>query len=244
MHKCHGGPDSLVTARESFEVARRFFFGNVYARLSLIDAEVKRGFDRFFGSEIFFGVSIKPRAVDFDLFHQSAEAENTYGPFHKTDLSDDDPAFGWAGDDRLIWEGWFDTTAGKAEPSDDLVLRLDVYVGERDSFGVGFSDNVIFHRQLYVRAVLGLRSGWSCTRTSASKAPRWRRQRAAGSSAYGSRIRCDVRNRDLRRPGERRPGPARPSLTLQEPVAPKPACSPRSGACRLSERRKARSFTQ
>ena len=45
--------------------------------------------------------------------------------------------------------------AGKAAPSDDLVLRLDVYVGERDSFGVGFSDNVIFHRQLYVRAVLG-----------------------------------------------------------------------------------------
>ena len=35
------------------------------------------------------------------------------------------------------------------------MLRLDVYVGERDSFGVGFSDNVIFHRQLYVRAVLG-----------------------------------------------------------------------------------------
>ena len=64
------------------------------------------------------------------------------------------PPFGWAGDERLIWEGWFDTTAGKAAPSDDLVLRLDVYVGERDSFGVGFSDNVIFHRQLYVRALL------------------------------------------------------------------------------------------
>ena len=46
------------------------------------------------------------------------------------------------------------TTAGKGafrRPRS----RLDVYVGERDSFGVGFSDNVIFHRQLYVRAVLG-----------------------------------------------------------------------------------------
>jgi hypothetical protein len=155
VHKCHGGPDSLVTARESFEVARRFFFGNVYARLNLIDAEIKRGFDRFGKSEIFFGVSIKPRAVDFDLFHQSAEAENTYGPFHTKDLSDGDPAFGWAGKARLIWEGWLDTSAGKAEPSDDLVLRLDIYVGERDSFGIGFSDNVIFHRQLYVRALLG-----------------------------------------------------------------------------------------
>ena len=155
VHKCHGGPDSLVTARESFEVARRFFFGNVYARLNLIDAEIKRGFDRFGQSEVFFGVSIKPRAVDFDLFQQSADAENTYGPFHTKGLTDADLPFGWAGDDRLIWEGWLDTSAGKAEPSDDLVLRLDVYVGERDSFGLGFSDNVIFHRQLYVRALLG-----------------------------------------------------------------------------------------
>src|SRR5262245_5363982 len=155
VHKCHGGPDSLVTSRESFEIARRFLFGNVYARLNLIDAEIKRGFDRFGKSEIFVGVSVKPRAVDFDLFHQSAEAENTYGAFHSKDLSDADPAFGWAGEERLIWEGWLDTRAGKAEPSDDLVLRLDIYVGERDSFGIGFSDNVIFHRQLYVRALLG-----------------------------------------------------------------------------------------
>lgn len=155
VHKCHGGPDSLVTARESFEIARRFFFGNIYARLNLIDARIKRGFDRFGKSEIFLGVSIKPRKVDFDLFHQSAEAENTYGAFHTKDLSDADPGFGWAGDERLIWEGWLDTTATTAaEPSDDLVLRLDVYVGERDSFGIGFSDNVIFHRQLYVRALL------------------------------------------------------------------------------------------
>ena len=155
VHKCHGGPDSLVTARESFEIARRFFFGNVYARLNLLEAEIKRGFDRFGKSEIFFGVSIKPRAVDFDLFHQSAEAENTYGPFHSKDLTDAEPAFGWAGDGRLIWEGWLDTSAGKAEQSDDLVLRLDIYLGERDSYGVGFSDNVIYHRQLYVRALLG-----------------------------------------------------------------------------------------
>jgi pimeloyl-ACP methyl ester carboxylesterase len=155
VHKCHGGPDSLVTARESFEIARRFFFGNVYARLSLVDAQIKRGFDRFGKSEIFFGVSIKPRAVDFDLFHQSAEAENSYGAFHSKDLGDPDPAFGWAGEGRLIWEGWLDTNAGKAEPSDDLVLRLDIYLGERDTFGIGFSDNVIYHRQHYVRALLG-----------------------------------------------------------------------------------------
>jgi hypothetical protein len=35
----------------------------------------------------------------------------------------------------------------------DLVLRADFYVGERDLFGVGFSDNVVFYKQYYVRAI-------------------------------------------------------------------------------------------
>jgi pimeloyl-ACP methyl ester carboxylesterase len=40
VHKCHGGPDSLVTSREAFEVAMRFFFGDRKASLRLLDAEV------------------------------------------------------------------------------------------------------------------------------------------------------------------------------------------------------------
>jgi len=36
-----------------------------------------------------------------------------------------------------------------------MVVRIDVYVGERDKYGVGFSDNVIFRKQYYLRAVLG-----------------------------------------------------------------------------------------
>ena len=35
-----------------------------------------------------------------------------------------------------------------------MVLRMDCYVGERDSHGLGFSDNVIFRKQYYVRAIL------------------------------------------------------------------------------------------
>jgi pimeloyl-ACP methyl ester carboxylesterase len=157
VHKCHGGFDSLVTSREAFEIASRFFFGNVRARLRLLNAEVTRGLDMFGKSEIFFGVSIKPRRVDFDLFHQSAEAENCYGPFNTKDLSDDAPVFGWADKDRLIWEGWFDSSLVMNDPSittRDLVFRLDFYVGERDLFGIGFSDNVIFRKQYYVRAIL------------------------------------------------------------------------------------------
>lgn len=157
VHKCHGGFDSLVTSREAFEIASRFFFGNIRARLRLLEAKVIRRLDMFGKSEIFFGVSIKPRRVDFDLFHQSAEAENCYGPFSTKDLSDPAPAFGWADENRLIWEGWFDSSAVIIDPSmttRDMVFRLDFYVGERDLFGIGFSDNVIFRKQYYIRAIL------------------------------------------------------------------------------------------
>jgi hypothetical protein len=36
----------------------------------------------------------------------------------------------------------------------DMVMRLDFYVGERDLFGIGFSDNLIFRKHYYVRAIL------------------------------------------------------------------------------------------
>ena len=160
VHKCHGGHDSLVTSREAYEIATRFFFGNVRARLRLLTAKVKRGGDYFGKSEYFFGVSVKPRRVDFELFHQSPEAENCYGPFSTDDFTDSPVDFDWADPKtRLIWEGFLD--ASKLVPDEDrrqmvdMVLRVDIYVGERDKFGLGFSDNVIFRKQYYVRAVLG-----------------------------------------------------------------------------------------
>jgi hypothetical protein len=157
VHKCHGGPDSLVTSREAYEVATRFFFGNVRARLRLISAKISRGKDLFGKSEFMLGVSIKPRRVDFDLFHQSAEAENCYGPFNSDTLDDDPKLAGWAGPGRLIWEGNLDVRSILEDPDlkvRDMVLRLDFYVGERDLLGIGFSDNVIFRKQYYARAVL------------------------------------------------------------------------------------------
>ena len=157
VHKCHGGRDSLVTSRESFEIATRFFFGNVNVRLRLADCKVLRGMDMFGKSEIFFGVSIKPRGVDFELFHQGADSENCYGPFSKLDLSDENLKFDWAGPDRLIWEGCLNTLPILEDPSiskKDMVMRLDVYVGERDLYGVGFSDNVVFRKQYYLRGLL------------------------------------------------------------------------------------------
>lgn len=157
VHKCHGGFDSLVTSREAYEIATRFFFGNVRARLRLLQGKVLRGQDMFGKSEFFFGVSIKPRRVDFDLFHQSPEAENCYGPFHQDDLSDSPVAFDWADGNKLIWEGCLDTTSILRDDSivkKDMVIRLDIYVGERDTFGIGFSDNVVFRKQYYIRGLL------------------------------------------------------------------------------------------
>jgi hypothetical protein len=165
IHKCHGGDDSLVTSREAFEISTRFFFGNLRVRLRLIDGHITRGKDFFGKSEFFFGVSIKPRRVDFDLFHQSVEAENCYGPFSATDAEGnvdfseplDKLAFEWADDKRLIWEGYLDTSQVMPDPSTgvrDMVFRLDFYVGERDLFGIGFSDNVVFRKQYYLRTLL------------------------------------------------------------------------------------------
>jgi hypothetical protein len=165
VHKCHGGVDSLVTSREAFEISTRFFFGNLRVRLRMIDGRITRGKDFFGKSEFFFGVSIKPRRVDFDLFHQSVEAENCYGPFTATDEVGDvdfsEPldklAFGWADDHRLVWEGYLDTSQVIPDPSTgvrDMVFRLDFYVGERDLFGIGFSDNVVFRKQYYLRTLI------------------------------------------------------------------------------------------
>jgi hypothetical protein len=134
----------------------RFFHGDVRARLRLADARVTRGKDAFGRSEFFLGVCIKPRLVDFELFHQSAEAENCYGPFHHEKLDDvlDDRGFDWLEpEDRTVWEGWLDTRVRRAGRSaGDLVIRLDVYVGERDSWGMGFSDNLVFQKQYYLQA--------------------------------------------------------------------------------------------
>ena len=154
VHKCHGGYDSLISCRESFEAASRFFFGDLRIRLRHVSAKIQRGFDFLGKSEFFFGVSVKPRGVDFDLFHQSKEAENCYGPFQTGDLSDtpDNLSFPWADANRLIWEGYLNTNLSST--GTDLVMRVDFYVGERDLFGIGFSDNVVFYKQYYVRAIL------------------------------------------------------------------------------------------
>ncbi len=159
IHKSHGGFDSVITSREAFEVATRFLFGNVRSRLRFVKGQITRGKDWFGKSEFFLGVSIKPRLVDFELFHQSEAAENCYGPFIKEDLTDENPAFTWADGKNMIWEGYLNTISILEDESipaqeKDMVLRLDFYVGERDLLGLGFSDNVIFRKQYYIQVLI------------------------------------------------------------------------------------------
>jgi pimeloyl-ACP methyl ester carboxylesterase len=171
VHKCHGGPDSLVTSREAYEISMRFFNGTHRVRLWLDEASITRGRDWFGKSEFYFGASIKPRGLDFELLHQSPEAENCYGPFRSTKLDDapyelfealqkplsqsGDETTYWAGADRLIWDGFIDEHDVPDPDNPEMVFRLDLYVGERDSRGFGFSDNVIFRKQYYVQVFPG-----------------------------------------------------------------------------------------
>jgi pimeloyl-ACP methyl ester carboxylesterase len=157
VYKCHGGEDSLITSREAFEIAIRFFHGDIHARLRLMDAQVKRGGDFIGRSEYFIGVSLKPRGVDFELWSQSKLGENCYGPFNSDKLDDRGVVFDWLGttseerSERVLYEGWLDSGQSPTGRN-DLVMRLETYVGERDLFGVGFSDNLIHHDHCYVQA--------------------------------------------------------------------------------------------
>lgn len=152
IHKSHGGTDSIINSREAYEISSRFLFGDIRARLRLVEAAIKsnKGADFRGQSEYFIGVSVKPRGVDFELFHQSREAENCYGPFSHKDFSDSPAIVPWAGDNRLIWEG--SLLRNHSKP--DLVLRLQFYVSERDVFGIGFSDDILFLAHYFVRAVI------------------------------------------------------------------------------------------
>ena len=126
----------------------RFLFGNTRMRVFLDSASVKRKSDIFGRDEVYIGLSIKARRLDFELFHQSAAAENCYGPFSKPDLLDGTVT--WAGANRLIWEGFLDGTA-RPDGSSDIALRLSLYVGERDLTGIGFSDEVLMQEPIYLQ---------------------------------------------------------------------------------------------
>jgi hypothetical protein len=79
-----------------------------------------------------------------DLFHQSAEAENCYGPFADAQFRDPEPAFGWAGSDADTEEEL--ALADEVEAAGDLGLHQvesDVDVAEPSSRAASISTSSI-----------------------------------------------------------------------------------------------------
>ena len=71
VHKCHGGDGLADHLARGIRDRDPLLPRRHPRRLRLMDAQISKGGDFFGKSEFFIGVSLKPRGVDFDLFHQS-----------------------------------------------------------------------------------------------------------------------------------------------------------------------------
>ncbi|MCP5501042.1 MAG: alpha/beta hydrolase [Leptospiraceae bacterium] len=153
IHQTYGDKDSLVRSREMYEIVSRFFFGNYRISIKYLGGMIKKSSDFFGQSEYFFGLNVKPRGVDFELFHQSKEAENCYGPFLDEHLSRVNLEGKDFGDGNLVYAGFFDSKKIRSD-KEEIVFRLTFHITERDVFGQGFSDEVILHKQYYIQISL------------------------------------------------------------------------------------------
>jgi hypothetical protein len=126
--------------------------------LLLREAEIRKGEDWFGKSEFYIGISVKPRNLDFELWHQSKDAENCYGPYSDralTQLEVEDPikeGYKGMGRDRELMSLILDLSKSFSQDKSDIVFRLDFYVGERDTYGIGFSDQEIIKQQFFLQA--------------------------------------------------------------------------------------------
>jgi len=146
VHKCHGGNDSLVTSREAYELATRFFFGDMIVTITQLNGEILGRHEPWFlgKPEYYIGFSVKARGLDFFLNQQSKEAENCYGPFNENRLPGNLVAF----------KGFLDRArvAEAVKTYNDMAWRFDIYIGERDSAGVlGFSDTIVLEKHALFR---------------------------------------------------------------------------------------------
>lgn len=142
VHKCHGGRDSLVTSREAYELATRFFFGDKLVTIFRMSGRVRGDHELLGRPEYFTGHSVKPRGVDFFLNQQGKECENCEGPYRGNELPTG----------RVVYRGFLDSSRAAVDRRDDLAFRFDIYVGERDLLGgLGFSDTVLVNQQCVFR---------------------------------------------------------------------------------------------
>lgn len=167
VHKPHTGRDSLISCRESFELAARFLFGDVRVRLRLESLTIRRskkimsrlGQMLDGKPEYFIGFSVKPRRVDFFLNQMTKDSENCFGPFSTEAIKTDQ--IKWDKEDKskdgVVFEGVFNSALANFNPKTDefkdLAYRVDIYIGERDSYLLGFSDTKIVDDTFYMLLV-------------------------------------------------------------------------------------------
>lgn len=168
VFKCHGGQDSLVTSREAFELATRFFFGDVHASVKLISAQINpaqlQGLQKLAGlvgdaRGYYLGFSVKARRTDFFLNRMDGAGENCFGPFSfpagqaqlltSQDIRWDetDPQ-----KDGTVFEGFFNSALarpGAEQAVEDLVFRFDTFLDQRDAYLLGHSDTSLVSQQSY-----------------------------------------------------------------------------------------------
>ena len=168
VFKCHGGQDSLVTSREAFELATRFFFGDVRATVRLVSAEINpaqlTGLQQLAGvagdaRSYYLGFSVKPRRTDFFLNRMDGDSENCFGPLSTRTLTSADIPWDETDPSRdgVVFEGFFNSALALGDPGaavDDLVFRFDTFLDQRDAFLLGHSDTAIVNQQSYFQVVL------------------------------------------------------------------------------------------
>lgn len=138
VHKCHSGHDSLVTSREAYELATRFFFGDRLITITRTKGRIIGRHELLGQPEYYVGHSLKPRGVDFFLNRQSKEGENCEGAFTKNKLPDN----------QVVYRGFLDSRRIVSAAKQDISFRFDIYVGERDILGLlGFSDTILVNHQ-------------------------------------------------------------------------------------------------
>jgi hypothetical protein len=161
LHKTHAGYDSLMTSRESFEVATRFLFGSHWVKLTLDAGSILTRFNN--KSQYYIGTSVKPRGVDFFLTQVDRISENTvtlFKPKERSEILDVQGKIARFKENLLLYQGALDLA--RSVQRNEMVFRIDVVIYAEDepllgaspkeaSFTMGHNDNRHLDQQIIVR---------------------------------------------------------------------------------------------
>jgi len=163
FHKPHGGVDSLITCRESFEAATRFLFAGHRVRISIRPGSKVLNFNP--ECNYYLGCTVKVRDLDFVLNERSYRAGNTFVLFKaredrkrwltytkhsksaKFAVSDQN-------DNLAVFEGFLDIQRS-ADGGESIMFRIDLEIIAETlparflGINLGHSDMKVMSEQFY-----------------------------------------------------------------------------------------------